>query len=251
MVGLLVVVIIIGGAFFVAIPMFANSTTTSTTGSTSVTTSSTSSTSATSGSSGTLSFKIAQPLIVAPNVNESVTVTFAAGLTGSPTGSPTGSYALSASALPKGVTASFNPSSINLPAQLSSAVTMTLNAASGATVGNATVNVLATAGTSVFTQPFALMSVQALVLIEGNAFVPNSITVASGTTVYWINLDAGGGETGGLSGGHDVTALDGSFSSGTGNLVQYGMYSHTFTTAGTVKYQSAAQAFTAQIIVTG
>jgi plastocyanin len=244
---LLVVVIIIGGAFFVAIPMFANSTTTSTTGSTSVTTSSTSSTSATSGSSGTLSFKIAQPLIVAPNVNESVTVTFAAGLTGS----PTGSYALSASALPKGVTASFNPSSINLPAQLSSAVTMTLNAASGATVGNATVNVLATAGTSVFTQPFALMSVQALVLIEGNAFVPNSLTVASGTTVYWINLDAGGGETGGLSGGHDVTALDGSFSSGTGNLVQYGMYSHTFTTAGTVKYQSAAQAFTAQIIVTG
>lgn len=244
MVGLLVVVIIIGGAFFVAIPMVANSTTTS---STSVTTSSTGSTSATSGSTGTISFKIAQPLIVAPNVNESVTVTFAAGLTGS----PTGSYALSASALPKGVTASFSPSSINLPGQLQSAVTMTLSAATGATVGNATVNVQATAGTSVFTQPFNLMSVQALVFIQGNAFVPNSLNVAKGTTVYWINLDAGGGEAGGAGGGHDVTATDGSFSSGTGNLSQYSIYSHTFTTDGTVKYQSAAQAFTGQVVVTG
>jgi plastocyanin len=246
MVGLLVVVIIIGGAFFVAIPMVANSTSTSTTESTSVTTSSTGSTSSTSGSTGTLSFKIAQPLIVAPNVNESVTVTFAAGVTGS----PNGDYALSASALPKGVTASFSPSSINLPAQLGSSVTMTLSAASGATVGNATVNVQATAGTSVFTQPFKLMSVQALVLIQGGAFVPNSLTVKAGTTVYWLNLDAGGGEAGGAGGGHDVTASDGSFSSGTGNLSQYSMYSHTFATAGTVKYASAAQSFTGQIVVT-
>jgi len=243
---LLIVVVIIGGAFFVAIPMVANSTSTSTSGTTSVTTSSTGSASTTSGSTGTLSFKIAQPLIVAPDVNESVTVTFAAGLTGS----PTGNYALTASALPSGVTASFSPSSINLPTQLQSSVTMTLSAASGATVGNATVNVLATAGSSVFTQPFNLMSVQALVLIQGNAFVPNSVTVKTGTTVYWINLDAGGGEAGGAGGGHDVTASDGSFSSGTGNLSQYSMYSHTFTTVGTVKYASAAQSFTGQVVVT-
>jgi plastocyanin len=244
---LLVVVVIIGGAFFVAIPMVANSTSTSTTGSTSVNTSSTGSTSATSGSTGTLSFKIAQPLIVAPDANETVTVTFAAGLTGS----PTGSYALSASALPKGVTASFSPSTLSLPSQLSSAVTMTLSASSGATVGNDTVNVLATAGTSVFTQPFNLMSVQAVVFIQGNTFVPNSVTVTKGTTVYWVNLDAGGGEAGGAGGGHDVTAIDGSFSSGTGNLSQYSMYSHTFNADGTVKYQSAAQSFTGQIVVTG
>jgi plastocyanin len=95
------------------------------------------------------------------------------------------------------------------------------------------------------------MSVQALVLIQGNAFVPNSLTVAAGTKVYWLDLDATGGEVG-VNGGHDVTALDNSFSSGTGNLKQYSIYGHAFATAGTVKYESAAQpAMTAQIVVTG
>jgi len=81
--------------------------------------------------------------------------------------------------------------------------------------------------------------------------VPNSLTVPVGTKVYWLNLDAGGGGDVNAA-GHDVTAMDGSFSSGNGNLHQYDIYSFTFTKAGTFKYQSAAQpGMTGQIIVTG
>jgi plastocyanin len=243
-IALLVVVVIIAAAFYVEIPMVASSSTTSS----SVTTSSTTSaatTSASGASTGTLTFKIAQPLIVAPGQDESVSVAFSA------IGNISGNYTLGASALPSGVTATFQPKSVNFPGGLSSSVTMTLTAASGAAVVNSTANVQATAGSSVFTQPFPIMSVQALILIQGNAFKPNSLSVAAGTKVYWLDLDATGGEVG-VNGGHDVTALDGSFSSGTGNLLQYSIYGHTFATAGTVQYKSAAQpSITGQIVVTG
>lgn len=243
-IALVVVVVIIAAAFYVEIPMVSSSSTTSSTASTSSATSATSS-SSTAGSTGTLTFKIAQPLIVAPGQGESVSVAFSA------IGNISGNYTLGASALPNGVTATFQPSSVDFPSGLSSAVTMTLSAASGAAVVNSTVNVKATVGSSVFTQPFPIMSVRALVLIQGNAFKPNSLTVTAGTKVYWLDLDATGGEVG-ANGGHDVTAVDGSFSSGTGNLLQYSIFGHTFATAGTVQYKSAAQpSITGQIVVTG
>jgi plastocyanin len=240
---LLVIVLIVAAAFYVEIPMVASSSTTSAVISSS--TPSTTSTSATGGSTGTLTFKIAQPLIVAPGANESVVMQFSA------LGTVSGNYTLDASSLPNGVTASFKPSSIDFPSQLSSSVTMTLSAASGAAVVNSSVNVQATAGSSVFSQPFSLMSVQALVFIQGNAFVPNSLTVASGTKVYWLNLDPSSSPDLGPD-MHDVTALDHSFSSGTASLGQYDIYGHTFATSGTVQYESAAQpSMTAEIIVTG
>jgi plastocyanin len=129
-------------------------------------------------------------------------------------------------------------------------VTLTLSAATGAAVVNSTVSIQATAGPSVYTQKLSLMSVPALVMIQGNAFVPSSLTVAAGTKVYWLNLDASVNPDIGPD-MHDVTALDRSFSSGTGNLGQNDIYGHTFATAGTVKYQSAAQSsMTGQIVVT-
>jgi plastocyanin len=244
-IALLVVVLIIAAAFYVEIPMVAKSSTTSSVSSTS-TPSSTTSTSAPSGSTGKLTFKIPQPLVVAPGTPESVTLTFTA------LGSVSGNYSFGAAALPSGVSATFQPSSVVFPAGLSSSVTMTLTAAKGATVVNSTVNVLATAGSSVFSQSFPIMSVQALVLIQGNAFLPNSLTVTAGTKVYWLDLDVATSGEVGVNHGHDVTALDGSFSSGTGNLVQYSIYAHTFTTAGTVQYKSAADSsMTAQIMVSG
>ena len=241
---LLVVVLIIAVAFYIEIPMVASSSTTSSVVSTS-TPSSTTSTSATVGSTGTLTLKITQPLIVAPGADESVTVQFSA------IGTVSGNYTLAASSLPSGVTASFKPSSIEFPAQLSNSVTMTLSAASGAAVVNSTVSIKATAGSSVFSQPFSLMSVQALVFIQGNTFTPNSLTVSAGTKVYWLNLDPSSSPDLGPD-MHDITALDHSFSSGTANLGQYGIYGHTFTAAGTAKYESAAQpSMTGQVVVTG
>jgi plastocyanin len=110
---------------------------------------------------------------------------------------------------------------------------------------------LATSGSTVYTQQFPLQSVKALVLIQGNAFIPGTLTVAAGTKVYWLNLDAsGGGDVNSVA--HDVTALDGSFSSGSGNLQQYSIYSFTFAKAGTFKYDSSVQpSMTGQIVVTG
>ncbi len=243
-IALVVVVIIIAAAFYIEIPMVSKVTSTSSSLSTSVSTSAASSTTS-APSTGTLSLSTPQPLIVAPDQGETATLKLAA------VGTVSGNYTFSASGLPAGVTASFSPSTVSLPAQLQNPVTVTLSAASGATVVNATVKVIATAGSSVYNQPFPLMSVQALVLIQGNAFTPNSLTVAAGAKVYWLNLDAGGGEVG-VTTGHDVTALDKSFSSGTGNLVQYDIYGHTFATAGTVPYESAAQpSMTAQVVVTG
>jgi plastocyanin len=241
---LLVFVLIVGAAFYIEIPMVASSSSTSSVVSSSTPSSTTSATS-TGGSAGTLTFKIAQPLIVAPGANESVGVEFSA------IGTVLGNYTLTASALPNGVTASFAPSSVNFPAQLSSQVTMTLSAASGAAVVNSSMNIKATAGSSAFSQPFGLMSVQALVFIQGNAFVPNSLTVAAGTKVYWLNLDPSSSPDLGPD-MHDVTALDHSFSSGTGSLGQYDIYGHLFATAGTVQYESAAQpSMTGQVTVTG
>jgi endoglucanase len=240
----MVVVVIIAAAFYVEIPMVSTLHSTSTSASVSTTSSSATGSTTSAPSTGTLSFSTPQPLLVAPDVNYTVTLKLTA------IGTVSGNYTFSASGLPTGVTARFNPSTATFPAQLGNPVTMTLSAASGATVANATMNVQATAGSSVYTQPFPVMSVQALVLIQGNAFTPNSLTVATGAKVYWINLDSTNTEAQGGVTGHDVTALDGSFSSGTGNLLQYDVYGHTFTTAGTVAYECKAQLFTGQIVVT-
>jgi plastocyanin len=241
---LVVVVLVIAAAFYVEIPVVSKSSTTS-----SVVTSSSSTTSASTSappSTGTLTLKIAQPLIVAPDVNESVTLQFAA------IGTVSGNYTLSASGLPTGVSATFSPSSVDFPSQLSSSVTVTLSAANSAAVVNGTIDVVATAGTSVFPQSFPIMSVPALVLIQGNAFHPNSLTVSTGTKVYWIDLDPSSSPDLGPD-MHDVTALNHSFSSGTGDLGQYDIWGYTFTTAGTVQYESAQQgsSMTGQVTVSG
>ena len=239
--GLVVIVVIIAAAFYVTIPIVGTSSTTSNT----VATSPSTSPSTTSGpSTGTLTISTKQPLMVAPDVGESVALKLTA------IGTVSGNYTLSAS-LPKGITATFQPSSVSLPDQISNPVTMTLSAASGAAVGDSTITVQASAGSSVFTSQLSLSSVTALVLIQGNAFVPSSVTVPVNTKVYWLNLDAaGGGDVNAV--GHDVTALDGSFSSGNGNLHQYDIYSFTLTKPGTFKYQSAAQpSMTGQVVVTG
>jgi plastocyanin len=241
---LLVVVLVIAAAFYVEIPVVSKSSTTSST----LTSSSTGTSSSTSAppSTGTLSFKIAQPLIVGPDVNVSVSLQFSA------IGAVSGNYTLDASGLPDGVSATFSPSSVQFPSQLSSSVTMTLSAASGAAVANGTVDLKATAGTSVYSQSFPVMSVPALVLIQGNAFTPKSLSVTTGTKVYWIDLDPSSSPDLGPD-MHDVTALDHSFSSGTGDLGQYDIYGYTFTTAGTLQYESAQQgsSMTGQIVVTG
>ena len=63
------------------------------------------------------------------------------------------------------------------------------------------------------------------VSIKNMTFSPSSLSVATGTTVTWVNNDA-------IT--HTVTANDGSFDSG--NIVPGSSFTHTFSAAGTVAY---------------
>ncbi|MRS04724.1 hypothetical protein EG832_16130, partial [bacterium] len=63
------------------------------------------------------------------------------------------------------------------------------------------------------------------VIIQGSAFSPTSITVAVNTTIKWTNKDGAA---------HTVTSDAGLFDSGT--IGNNGVFTHTFTTAGTYTY---------------
>jgi plastocyanin len=64
--------------------------------------------------------------------------------------------------------------------------------------------------------------------IQGMAFNPSSISVATGTTITWTNKDAIA---------HTATAYDGQADKfDSGSLSTNGAYSYTFNTAGTFSY---------------
>ncbi len=78
------------------------------------------------------------------------------------------------------------------------------------------------------------------VIIQGNAFSPDTLTVKVGTKVTWTNNE---------SYDHTVASDDGSFDSG--NIGQGQSYSFTFTKAGTYSYHCAIHTFmTAKVVVT-
>ena len=80
----------------------------------------------------------------------------------------------------------------------------------------------------------------ATVSMMNMAFSPATLSVASGTTVTWMNGDTTM---------HTVTADDGSFNSG--NIGMGASFSRVFTTAGTFTYHSALNpAMTGKIVVT-
>lgn len=72
----------------------------------------------------------------------------------------------------------------------------------------------------------------AAVDMKSLAFSPKEVTIAKGGTVTWTNKEALG---------HDVTADDGSFSSGaSGAIAKDGTFAHTFANAGTFTYKCKA-----------
>lgn len=78
------------------------------------------------------------------------------------------------------------------------------------------------------------------VIIQGNAFTPDTLTVKVGTTVTWTNND---------SYAHTVTANDKTFDSG--NLDAGKSFTYTFTKVGTYAYYCAIHTFmTAKVVVT-
>jgi plastocyanin len=139
---------------------------------------------------------------------------------------------------PNGVTVLFQPGSIQ-PNQQSTDVEVSIEVGSSAPSGSYSLNVTASgagamgnAGGS-YAQSFSLRLVPYLVVTTGSSFVPNSINVPAGSTVYWIRLNGAIDQYD--NGAHNVVFNDGMASSPT--LAQYDTYTYTFNTQGTFGYR--------------
>jgi plastocyanin len=98
--------------------------------------------------------------------------------------------------------------------------------------GNYTVNVQASSGAILEKYTFTVRVVQYLVYMVSNTFQPDTISVKTGSTVFWMSLDAG---FGGDPGVHNVVFTAGAKTS-SGDLHQFDSYSFTFTSPGTYTY---------------
>jgi len=145
---------------------------------------------------------------------------------------------------PAGINVQYTPSS---PVQLTGSkplnVTLVVEASSTAAIGNDTITVKGVSGTNSQSATFNLRVVQYRVVMEQDAFLPPTLNVTVGGTVYWQNLDgpaagcAGGGEATG-NGEHNIifTTLPGANSTA---ISQFDVYSYTFTTPGSYYYYSS------------
>ena len=144
---------------------------------------------------------------------------------------------------PSGVAVTFAPSSpVQVPASAGLNVTVILTATATAPVGNNTITINGVSGANSQSVTFTLRVVQYRVVMVHSTFSPPVMNITVGETVYWQNLDGpaagcGGGQSTG-SGAHSVvfTTIPGANSS---TLKQFGIYSYTFTTAGSFFYYSA------------
>lgn len=144
---------------------------------------------------------------------------------------------------PAGITLQYTPSSpVQLPGGKPLNVTLVVEASSTAALGNDSVTVKGVSGTNSQSATFMLKVVQYRVVMEQDQFLPPTLNVTVGGTVYWQNLDgpaagcAGGGESTG-NGEHNIifTTLSGANSSA---ISQFAIYSYTFTTPGSYFYYS-------------
>jgi plastocyanin len=89
---------------------------------------------------------------------------------------------------PKGL--SFQISQTYVPAQATTVIPVVMRSSTSLAPGGYEVTVEEKEGSSVRNQTFAVMVVPALVVMEHLKFVPETLNVAKGTTVYWVNLDS-------------------------------------------------------------
>jgi len=125
-----------------------------------------------------------------------------------------------------------NKNSVSVSTDFEAFVGLTIGASATLDPGDYKVTAVAQYGTNSKSFDFTVKVVQNLVHMEGNSFNSGALTVKTGTTVWWINMDSPGGGDPEI---HNVV-----FSSGTtghsSDLNQYDSYSYTFTTPGTYNY---------------
>lgn len=145
---------------------------------------------------------------------------------------------------PSGITVQYKPSSpVDLPGSTPLNVTLVVEAGATAALGNDSITIKGVSGTNSQSATFTVRVVQYRVVMEDNQFLPPTLNVTVGGTVYWQNLDgplAGCAGPGGGSGNGDhnvvFTTLPGANSS---TISQFQIYSYTFTTPGSYFYYSS------------
>jgi plastocyanin len=106
-----------------------------------------------------------------------------------------------------------------------------LGAAQSLAPGDYTIAIQGTSGSFSANYSLAIRVVQYLVIANLHAFNPKTLTVAVGSTVYWINLDSG------PEGQYSVVFNTISVRSPVlHSSPSYGSFAHTFTTAGNYSY---------------
>jgi plastocyanin len=100
--------------------------------------------------------------------------------------------------------------------------------------GDYNVNVVGTSGSLTENLSFKVTVVKYLVIAQGNSFSPSTLTVNTGSMVYWLNLDSPGGQDPEV---HNViiTSLN-VHSSDLSPIPNSGAFSYTFSAAGTYSY---------------
>ncbi len=145
------------------------------------------------------------------------------------------------STAPAGITVLFGPASpVTLPGSTALNVTLTVEASTSAALGNDSITVKGVSGANSQSATFNLRVVQYRVVMENSVFLPPTLNVTVGGTVYWQNLDGPASSCGGATGPgtHSVvfTTIPGANSSTIG---QFQVYSYTFTTPGSYFYYSS------------
>jgi plastocyanin len=145
---------------------------------------------------------------------------------------------------PAGITVQYTPASpVVLPGSQSLNVTLIVEASSTAALGNDSITIKGVSGTDSQSATFNLRVVQYRVVMEQSQFLPQTLNVTVGGTVYWQNLDGPvssgcAGEASSGNGQHNVvfTTLPAANSSA---ISQFQVYSYTFTTPGSYFYYSS------------
>jgi plastocyanin len=139
------------------------------------------------------------------------------------------------STAPTGLSLTLQHNSVELSSNAQAFLGMTINASQSVTPGVYNFNVSADYGTSSVKYGFAVNVVKYLVVMLDDNFSPGNLTVAQGSTVYWINLDVFNIR----DPTHNVYFTSG-ISTTSPDMVPYDTYSYTFTAPGTYPYISTS-----------
>lgn len=144
---------------------------------------------------------------------------------------------------------SFQMNRTTLAARENASVPVTITASPSLTPGDYRVEVEESEGEAARNQTFTVDVVPALVVMLHVSFQPASISVAPGTTVYWINLDSVIGCCD--PGYHDVSFQGGGMNVTSPILRRLDTWSYTFETPGTFYYDCTIHPWMVGVVYVG